>query len=377
MSIYDREYIRVGPRSKSGLGSLRFISFNSWIIIINVLVFLADAALSGHPVPVVVGETLQREVDSANKVTDRILRDQLGNPVPTRVPVVVRDQSGNRFLDPQGRTALNPALGVGGTVYRAVGDKRTGEVVGQQTIVMMGPLQAYGHLSTAHGIRGLEMWRYLTFQFLHASVSHIFFNMFGLWVFGGMVEQYLGSKRYVAFYLTCGIFGAVSYLILNLLGTQLKWHLPGVLTDSEYTPLVGASAGVFGVIMACAYIAPNAIVQLLFPPIPMRLKWMAYGYVVLAAWNLLRGGANAGGDAAHIGGAIAGFFFIRNAHLLRDFFDVFGNSRRGAPAVGVPGTMDIDAAEVDRILGKVARDGLASLSEEERRTLRRASGRQG
>jgi hypothetical protein len=54
MSIYDREYIRMGPRSKSGLGSLRFISFNSWIIIINVVVFLVDIALSGHVVPVVI-----------------------------------------------------------------------------------------------------------------------------------------------------------------------------------------------------------------------------------------------------------------------------------------------------------------------------------
>src|SRR5262249_21154560 len=151
------------------------------------------------------------------------------------------------------------------------------------------PLQAYGHFSTALGFFGLQLWRFITFQFLHASLMHVLMNMFGLWVFGGMVEEYLGSKRYFAFYLTCGIFGGVSYLALNFLGNLFPpVHLPFLLPDSIYTPLVGASAGVFGVIMACAFIAPNAMVVLFFPPVPLRLKWLAYGYVALAAWNLFR-----------------------------------------------------------------------------------------
>jgi membrane associated rhomboid family serine protease len=210
----------------------------------------------------------------------------------------------------------------------------------------------------------------VTFQFLHGDILHLFFNMFGLWVFGGMVEQYLGFKRYAAFYLACGIFGGVGYLLLNLLGGILGLEFMGLLVNDPRTPLIGASAGVFGVIMACAYIAPNAIIQLLFPPIPLRLKWFAYGYVALAAWNLLRGGANAGGDAAHLGGAIAGFFFIRNAHLLRDFFDIFGDSRRGRPRAPRP---TADQREVDRILAKVSTQGLHTLSEGEKSTLRRAS----
>ncbi len=380
MSIYDREYIRVGPRSKSGLGSLRFISFNSWIILLNVIVFVADVATQQFPVPVLIGETFNREVDKSfaqNAVTDGVRRDMADRPLPARVPYAYRDASGNVHPDPQGRSAPNPAFQNGGDFYLRIMDKRSpGEIVGSRHYIMMSPVQAYGHLSTAYGIYRFEMWRYVTFQFLHANITHIFFNMFGLWIFGGMVEQYLGSKRYAAFYLTCGIFGALSYLLLNLLGVGLHRPIPGLLTDSIYTPLVGASAGVFGVIMACAYIAPNAIVQLIFPPIPMRLKWFAYGYVVVAAWNLLRGGANAGGDAAHIGGAIAGFFFIRNAHLLRDFFDIFGNARgRGGARIGIAGTIDSDSTEVDRILGKVAREGLGSLSEGERSTLRRAGGR--
>jgi len=373
MGIYDREYIRVGPRSASGLGSLRFISFNSWLIIANIAVFVLNILVAGMAVPVVVDETLDRAVDRSDLRTDGVLRNQLGQPIPTRLPLLIRGPQGQAIADPQGRTVPNPALGVNGSAFRILMLGQTGEPVGRQTVTFMPPLQAWGHFSTAKAFRGLEVWRFITFQFLHANFMHILFNMFGLWVFGGMVEQYLGFRRYAAFYLTCGIFGAISYLILNLLGAGIGLNTWGVLPGSIFTPLVGASAGVFGVIIACAYIAPNAIVQLLFPPIPLKLKWFAYGYVGLAAFNLLRGGTNAGGDAAHMGGAVAGFFFIRNAHLLRDFFDVFGDSRKpgNRPRRGGAGS-----AEVDRILSKVATQGLSSLSDSEKRVLREATERQ-
>jgi membrane associated rhomboid family serine protease len=253
----------------------------------------------------------------------------------------------------------------------------------------------YGHFSTHHVIwhagGGLEFWRFLTFQFLHANLMHIFFNMLGLYMFGSMVEQHLGSRRYLAFYLTCGVFGGLMYFVLNVTGTVLLSmgvkQLPVLLFTDVRTPLIGASAGVFGVIMACAYIAPNVVVQLIFPPIPMRLKIMAYAYVGLAAVNLFFGGNNAGGDAAHIGGAIAGFFFIRHAHLLRDFFDVFSNSRKGTkgrsrvsridPARTPPPRPQAPARpsdkEVDRILAKVRAEGLQSLSAQEKETLRQAT----
>jgi membrane associated rhomboid family serine protease len=367
MSIYDREYIRVGPRSRSGLGTLRFISFNSWLIILNVLVFAADVATSTRPVPVVLEQTVAPGVDQRSLLQEGFLRDGVGNPIPERVPMLVRDGQGNVFPDPQGRTMPNPQLRVNAVANRLLGVPNSPQAVGSQKVVMMSPVKAYGHLSTHYGVYGVQVWRYLTFQFLHGDFWHLFFNMLGLYIFGGMVEQYLGSRRYAAFYLTCGIFGAIAYIVLNLIGYGTQLPIPGLLTTSLYTPLVGASAGVFGVIMACAFIAPNAIVQLLFPPIPMKLKWFAYGYVAFALLNLLRGGQNAGGDAAHVGGAIAGYFFIRNAHHLRGFFDIFGSSERAGPSTSA------DSAEVDRILGKVARDGLVSLTDAERRTLRRAS----
>jgi len=246
----------------------------------------------------------------------------------------------------------------------------------------------WGHFSSFMLVPRLQVWRLVTFQFLHANMLHIFFNMFGLWVFGGMVERHLGFKKYAAFYLMCGICGALMYLLLNGVGLLAVkvfniQSAPVLLIINPTTPLIGASAGVFGVIVACAYIAPNAIVQLIFPPVPLRLKVMAYAYVGIAALNLILGGENAGGDAAHIGGAIAGYFFIRNSHLLLDFFDVFGDSRpRGAKvkparaprrAGATGGSRGPSSSEVDRILDKVRDEGLASLSESERRALREAT----
>ena len=243
------------------------------------------------------------------------------------------------------------------------------------------PLTELGHFSTYKVTLGggLEFWRFITFQFLHAGITHVGFNMLGLYVFGGMVEEYLGSKKYLAFYLTCGIFGAFTYLLLNLAGTIVAHPFPFLIQNSVNTPLVGASAGVLGVIMACAYIAPDMQVQLMFPPVTVRVKLLAYFYVTIAVLSLFLHGSNAGGEAAHLGGAAAGFFFIRNSHLLRDFFDVFNDSRKqrararpGFPSMTMsPREREEAEREVNRILDKVRTSGIDSLTEAEKATLRR------
>lgn len=245
------------------------------------------------------------------------------------------------------------------------------------TVLFPGLYRA-GSLTIVDAFQRLEVWRLITFQFLHdpSSIWHVGMNMFGLWIFGPMVEQYLGGKKYLAFYLVCGLAGGLLFSILTVLGNLTGASIPGLLSNSFDTPLIGASAGVFAVIVACAHISPNTTVQLLFPPIPMKLKFFAYGYVGLALFQLLVGSSNAGGEAAHVGGAIAGYYFIRNSHHLMDFFDVFNDSRtkRGKkvkhskPKKGVP-----SSDEIDRILDKVAQSGIGSLSEKEKRTLNEAS----
>jgi membrane associated rhomboid family serine protease len=168
-----------------------------------------------------------------------------------------------------------------------------------------------GAFSAYTAIDHLQIWRFITFQFLHASPNHLIFNMIALYFFGPMVEQYLGSRRYLAFYLLCGIAGAGMYLLLLVMR---------VLPDGPYTPLVGASAGIFGILIAAATrIAPDARVMLLFPPIPMQLRTLAWVMVAIAAATVFFNWRNAGGEAAHLGGAVVGYLLIQRPQVLNVF----------------------------------------------------------
>jgi membrane associated rhomboid family serine protease len=308
MGIYDRDY--VFRKQRSGL------SVNMWLILICCSVFLLQFIFergAGLGWPVYTRDVLTNAGASLSGLREQgDFTNALGNAVDMR-----------KVREVGGRPLVNSA----------------GEVVGQRLYVSRDIPTAFGHFSTYAGILRLEVWRLITFQFLHGSILHIVFNMLGLWTFGRIVEEQLGSKRYLAFYLVCGMAGGLMYLLLNLLGfivaSTTGFAVPGLLVQHVSTPLIGASAGVFGVIMACAKIAPNDEVSF-FGLIPMKLKQFAYGYVILSLMMLLFGAKNAGGEAAHLGGAIAGFYFIRNSHLLRDFFDVFGKAKSRVQAARGP-----------------------------------------
>ena len=179
-------------------------------------------------------------------------------------------------------------------------------------------LRAWGFFSATTAIYHLQVWRFITFQFLHEGIGHLFFNMLSLYFFGPMIEGYLGSRRYLAFYLLCGIAGAAMYLLL--------WVL-GFLPYGPNTSLIGASAGIFGVLIAAARIAPDTTVMLMFPPIPMKLKVLAWILIGIAAYQILNAGPNAGGEAAHLGGAALGAFLIWRPELL-NVFESFPPRRR-------------------------------------------------
>lgn len=387
MGIYDREYVRrrpthggvggVGGGGGVGLPAMKGWSINTWIIAINIAVFMIDALLfsAGAQFPVNMGEGFFEGVTEQQRDRAVIAEDpETGAPAYQR-------------------SARSP-----GGIEVALVDGTTGEKIGARHIAAMGPLQAIGHFSTAKAFFGLEIWRFIGFQFLHANLTHLIFNMIGLFFFGGLAEQYLGRKRYLAFYLFCGIAGALMYLLLNLLGFIANMAgasaLPGLLVNDIYTPLIGASAGVFGILMAAAYVAPNTTILVMFI-LPMKLATAVYAFVLIAALNLLLGGSNAGGDAAHLGGALAGFVFIRRTHLLHTVMDfIFGpkssprrvgggkggagkGSKRGSKLKSVFGGGDGGGSpsdsEVDRILAKVANQGIHSLSDKERKTLREAT----
>jgi membrane associated rhomboid family serine protease len=186
-----------------------------------------------------------------------------------------------------------------------------------QPVAQFSQLAWWGHFSTATAIYHLQLWRFLTFQFLHANFGHLFFNMLALYFFGPMIESYLGPRRYLAFYLLCGMAGAVSYLLLWM------FH---VLVGYSWVPLIGASAGIFGVLIAAARIAPNTTV-LIYGILPMRLKTMAWLLFGIAVYTVFTNGRNAGGEGAHLGGAVLGYILMAMPRLL----DLFRFDRARQP----------------------------------------------
>ena len=143
-------------------------------------------------------------------------------------------------------------------------------------------------------------WQLLTSAFLHDGFSHILFNMFGLWMFGGAVERAMGSKRFLGFYVAC-VLGAS---LLQLAVTSWPF-LTGDGTGIP-TPTLGASGGVLGVLAAFGLLYPESPIYLLFFPVPIPAKWFVLGY---AAFSLFAGftGAQAGvAHFAHLGGMLTG-----------------------------------------------------------------------
>lgn len=233
-------------------------------------------------------------------------------------------------------------------------------------------LGQYMYFSWDKSVVGLQFWRWFTFQFVHADFWHLLFNMIGLYFFGPIMERWWGSRRFLAFYLFCGAVGAVAYVAMS--------RLPGLMPDDGYGVLIGASGGLFGILVGCAVVAPNQRVMLLFPPIPMSMRTMALVFLGIAVVKIIVGHINAGGEAAHLGGAILGFFLVKNPRLLnwteRLDTDAWRSSLQRRRRQRERNAAIDEQQEVDRILDKVRQHGLQSLTRREKKTLNRATERQ-
>ncbi|NNJ87565.1 MAG: rhomboid family intramembrane serine protease [Akkermansiaceae bacterium] len=248
-------------------------------------------------------------------------------------------------------------------------------------------LTYYGHFSVGFVFEHGQVWRFITFQFLHShqGIMHILFNMFGLFMFGHFVEKWWGSRKFLAFYLLSGCAGALMYSLLYSVGIFGKDVIDlgdGYTLSSAYIPLVGASAGLYACLIAVAVISPDLRVQLLFPPIPMKMKTFALGVLAIGVVVTFANLQNAGGEAGHLGGAILGFILMKKPRLLAWVPD--GSVRKRRPTVDAKIIRDkkirpkinisLDDSEIDRILDKVNREGLQSLTDDEREVLRRVAG---
>jgi membrane associated rhomboid family serine protease len=178
----------------------------------------------------------------------------------------------------------------------------------------------------------------VTHMFMHGGFMHIFFNMYALFIFGPILESVWGPKRFLIFYLVCGlgaalthetvIFFQYSHLIQNLSPENIQavitegaayLHQGKVFTDPDMqslqillnTPTVGASGAIFGVLLAFGVLFPNTQLMLLIPPMPIKAKWLVLGYGVLElVLAVTQPGSNIA-HAAHLGGMLFGYLLIR------------------------------------------------------------------
>lgn len=145
---------------------------------------------------------------------------------------------------------------------------------------------------------GFLPYQLATHMFTHASITHILFNMFGLWMFGRVLENVWGPKRFLLFYLICGVGAAAAHLAVQYF-------------TGGYSAAVGASGAVMGILAAFAYLFPNTELYLMFIPIPIKAKWAVLGMILL---DLFLGVGQVSGDNiahfAHLGGAATGFILV-------------------------------------------------------------------
>ncbi|HEX7091011.1 MAG TPA: rhomboid family intramembrane serine protease [Longimicrobiales bacterium] len=219
-----------------------------------------------------------------------------------------------------------------------------------------------------------EPWTLVTYMFVHGSFWHLFFNMLALFFFGPPLEERWGSREFLKYYLICGLGGAA-------LSFLFAWH----------SSIVGASAAVYGVMLAFAMNWPDAPIYI-WGIFPIKAKWLVAIFVGLSLMSAVSGARDGVAHFAHLGGFAAGFLYLkldwRLSHRFARWKKMLNRQRHRLTVIpgdrGKPRPTDTRARrreeerlldEVDRVLDKISKAGLASLTAEERRLLDEVSRR--
>ena len=155
-----------------------------------------------------------------------------------------------------------------------------------------------------------KIWQPVTYMFMHGDFSHLFFNMFALWMFGRGLEQELGTKRFLTYYLVCGIGAGLVQLGVAQIDLMRLSEASILYQSYLCTPTVGASGAVFGLLLAFGMLHPNATIMLLIPPIPMKAKWFVIIYGLLELLFGVSGKMDSVAHFAHLGGMFWGWLLL-------------------------------------------------------------------
>jgi membrane associated rhomboid family serine protease len=237
-----------------------------------------------------------------------------------------------------------------------------------------------------------KVWQYLSHLFMHGNFLHIFLNMFGLWMFGTELAQMWGGKRFLTYYLLCGLGAGLTQSLVTYL-------------SGDVVPTVGASGAIFGIMTAFGLTFPDRIIFFFF--FPMRAKLAVFVFAAIQLFNGFFGGPSNVAHFAHVGGAVVGFILLKIGGNLTlggifDRIPGFGKKnvpgprifqtkqqaedpriidvryrdiRQEEPRRNAPQMMDFgdDQSRIDAILDKISKSGYQNLTDEEKAILFEAS----
>lgn len=259
-----------------------------------------------------------------------------------------------------------------------------------------------------------HVYQFITYMFMHAGFDHILFNMFALWMFGCVVERVWGAKKFLFYYMACGIGAGLSQEIAqffqayvmtsNLFPTGSVGQLLTILSNSKDLfnqpswTTVGASGSIFGILLAFGMIYPEDRIFIFPIPVPIKAKYFVIGYAAVELYLAWKTTGDGVAHIAHLGGMVFGFFMIRywrkqvdggyGGSAAKDAFEKMCNAFAGRKKQQFTYTRHAGAAphdkqddwnynaqkkasqeEIDRILDKIRRNGYDSLTREEKKTL--------
>lgn len=230
---------------------------------------------------------------------------------------------------------------------------------------------AHGTMSRSLGVTVAgwwQIWRYITFQFLHGGVWHIVLNMLGLYLLGTPLEQRMGGRNFTIFYLACGVIAGLAYVMIGWL-----------FSSNHGIPIIGASGGVYAIVLACAVFFPHMQLIFLFFPVPIRLAAVIiFGAMLLMVAQSIAAhqADSAMSDVAHLGGAVAAAVWIWVLPRLRESY-LYGRQRQRQGAwERKMAQRRSEQDRIDAILKKIHDEGISSLTSREKKVLQEASRRQ-